>query len=312
MMKRRIEHAVITGATGMIGAHLTRHLLDRGIRVTAVVRPESRKIVNLPLEREGLTVCYLDAAKIQGLELQKGETADAFFHLAWAGTEGSTRNDEEAQQKNVSYTLEAVRKAKELGCQVFIGAGSQAEYGFYEGKLSEDTPLHPVTAYGKAKLAAETESRKEAEKLKIAHIWPRILSVYGPFDNDYTLVSQAVRGFLNKEETAFTKGEQIWDYLYAGDCAEALYHLALSGKDAQAYPLGKGEEIPLKTYITAIRDEIDPSLPLGLGKRPYNEHQVMHLSADISALIRDTGYRPETLFCEGIRKTIEWIRGRET
>lgn len=308
---REIRHAVITGATGMIGAHLTRLLLEKGIKVTAVVRPGSRKLKNLPREREGLQILLADVSGISGLTLPEGERADAFFHLAWAGTEGSTRNDETAQDKNVAYTLDAVKKAKELGCSVFIGAGSQAEYGFYEGKLGQDTPLHPLTAYGKAKLAAEIKSREEAGKLGIAHIWPRILSVYGPWDNDYTLVSQAVRGFLNKEETAFTAGEQIWDYLYAGDCAAALYHLALSGEDGQAYPLGKGEEIPLKMYITAIRDAVDPSLPIGLGKRPYNEHQVMHLSADISALVRDTGYRPETPFYEGIRKTIQWIRRSE-
>lgn len=65
---------------------------------------------------------------------------------------------------------------------------------------------------------------------------------------------------------------------------------------------------PLKDYIEALRDAIDPALPLGLGEVPYGPLQVMHLQADTSALQEDTGWRPATPFEEGIRETIEWVR----
>ena len=61
-------------------------------------------------------------------------------------------------------------------------------------------------------------------------------------------------------------------------------------------------------YIEALRDAIDPALPLGLGEVPYGPLQVMHLQADTSALQEDTGWRPATPFEEGIRETIEWVR----
>ena len=302
---RIINHAVISGATGMIGAHLTRLLLSRGIRVTALVRPGSKKLDNLPQESEFLRIVPCDIKDIRTLET---DPADAFFHLAWSGTEGSTRNDETAQRENVGLTLEALHKAKELGCSVFLGAGSQAEYGFFEGELKPDTPMDPVTWYGKAKKEAEEKSRKEAEGLGIDHLWVRILSVYGPGDNAYSLVMQAIHAFLKHEPVAFTKGEQVWDYLYAGDCAEALLALALYGKNGSAYPLGKGEKVLLKDYIAMIRDAVDKDIPLNLGGRPYNDHQVMYLTADMSALYNDTGYRPETPFTEGIKKTVSWVR----
>ena len=64
----------------------------------------------------------------------------------------------------------------------------------------------------------------------------------------------------------------------------------------------------MKEYIYAIRDAIDPSLEVGIGEREYNDNQVMHLVADISELVNDTGYKPSTTFEEGIRKTVEWAK----
>ena len=66
--------------------------------------------------------------------------------------------------------------------------------------------------------------------------------------------------------------------------------------------------IALHLFGDALRDAIDPALPLGLGEVPYGPLQVMHLQADTSALQEDTGWRPATPFEEGIRETIEWVR----
>ena len=51
------------------------------------------------------------------------------------------------QLQNIQYTLDAVRLAKRLGCKVFVGAGSQAEYGRYEGKLDAKVPVFPEKGF---------------------------------------------------------------------------------------------------------------------------------------------------------------------
>lgn len=87
------------------------------------------------------------------------DSCDAFFHLAWTGTVGAARNDMFQQNKNVEYALEAVELAASLGCKIFVGAGSQAEYGRVEGKLCADTPVFPENGYGIAKLCAGQMTR---------------------------------------------------------------------------------------------------------------------------------------------------------
>ena len=78
--------------------------------------------------------------------------------------------------------------AKTARCQVFIGAGSQAEYGRVEGVLTAQTPCFPENGYGMAKLCAGQMSRVECQTLGMAHIWTRILSVYGPHDGPATMI----------------------------------------------------------------------------------------------------------------------------
>ena len=301
MPMRSIHTAVVTGPTGAIGHALCARLLEEGIRVAAVCRPGSGRAETLP---DGVRRIDCDVSELSSLpECIPG--ADAFFHLAWTDTVGAGRNDMDAQVRNIRHTLDACRAAAALGCRVFIGAGSQAEYGRVDAPLTPETPCFPENGYGMAKLCAGQMSRVECQKLGLTHIWPRILSVYGPHDGEKTMIMSTIRKLLAGEKPALTAGDQIWDYLYADDAAEALYRLALSGRDGSVYPLGSGQARPLREYIEILRDAIDPALPLGFGEVPYVPKQVMHLEADISALQKDTGFVVETDYAAGIRSLID-------
>ena len=307
-IERNIQTAVVTGPTGAIGIALCEKLLRENVTVYAVCRPGSSRIKDLP-KAAALHVVECDAKELATLpQKMEGVSVDAFFHFAWAHTIGRGRNDMPAQIENIQSTIDAVRAAKALGCQVFLGAGSQAEYGRVEGLLKSDTPAFPENGYGMAKLCAGQMSRVEAKALDLDHVWVRILSVYGPHDGPMTMISGTIRKLLAGERPALTAGIQRWDYLYAGDAADAFYLAACHGRNGAVYPLGSGQAMPLKDYIIQMRDAIDPALPLGLGEVPYGPLQVMHLQADISALQADTGFAPKTPFAEGIRKTIDWVK----
>ena len=307
-IERNIQTAVVTGPTGAIGIALCEKLLRENVTVYAVCRPGSSRIKDLP-KAAALHVVECDAKELATLpQKMEGVSVDAFFHFAWAHTIGRGRNDMPAQIENIQSTIDAVRAAKALGCQVFLGAGSQAEYGRVEGLLKSDTPAFPENGYGMAKLCAGQMSRVEAKALDIDHVWVRILSVYGPHDGPMTMISGTIRKLLAGERPALTAGIQRWDYLYAGDAADAFYLAACHGRNGAVYPLGSGQAMPLKDYIIQMRDAIDPALPLGLGEVPYGPLQVMHLQADISALQADTGFVPKTPFAEGIRRTMDWVK----
>ncbi len=316
----------ITGAAGTIVMALIRKCIEDGKEAVVLVNPESSRLARIPADPHVRVIkCGLDdlagaTAESLGLDsllftpLSQGSPdkgtkfADVFIHLAWGGTFGDARNDKALQDRNYEHSLDAVRLAGRLGCSAFVGAGSQAEYGRVSGVLKADTPCNPENEYGRAKLRASSATRGLCRELNIRHIWPRILSIYGPYDGENTMVMSVISQLLAGKKPALTAGEQMWDYLYADDAAAALMLLAKKGRDGGIYPIGSGTARPLKEYIKIIRDEIDPALDLGFGEVPYGPKQVMYLCADITGLTADTGFMPSVGFREGIRKTIAYMK----
>ncbi len=309
MEGRRIRTAVVTGATGMIGSALTKLMIKKGIKVVALVQPGSKKLDNLP-KSDCLTV--IESGMTDWKNLNPVQGADAFFHLAWMGTYGSARNDYDLQLENIRCTLDAVYLAERMGCQMFVGAGSQAEYKKPKDKLTPNSPTLPETGYGSAKLAAGLMSRGLCKQMGLCHVWTRFFSVYGPGDNAYTMVMDGIYQMMDGKRPKYTAGDQIWDYVYCEDAARAMLLAAEYGTDQDVYCIGSGEGRPLAEYIEMIRAAVSPAAEVGLGERPYFPGQVMHLEADIRTLTRDTGFVPEVPFEEGIRRTVEWAKTQRT
>lgn len=304
-----MKTAVITGATGAIGRALISVCIEAGYAVLAVVRCNSLRASDLN-RIEHCQVLRLDLTEydsaMKGLQKQNIATdgCELFFHLAWMAPFGKDRENLSLQLENVKASLAAVRFAKALGCSVFVGAGSQAEYGRVGDKLSPDTPTFPETGYGVAKLCAGQMTRLACEQAGLKHIWTRILSVYGFHDGKRTLISTAINDMMDNKETSFSPCDQMWDYIYSEDAAQALLLAAQKGEHSSIYVIGSGEAHPLKEYIQKIAEITGYKKEIGFGRRPYNDKQVMYLQADITGL-QKIGFETKVSFEEGIRRILE-------
>ncbi len=309
------KRIIITGPTGAIGMALIEKCIEENINVTAICHKGSARITQIPQDRR---VCVVEADLSDLRQLQKKdiglsetEKGDIFYHFGWAGTTGEARNDMPLQIRNIQYTIDAVEFAKRAGCDTFVGAGSQAEYGRVEGLLTAATPVFPENGYGMAKLCAGHMSRQCCEALGMRHIWARILSVYGPYDGQGSMVMSAIHRLVKGERAGFTLGEQMWDYLYSGDAANAMLLMGQKGMHGKTYVLGSGQVQALREYILQIRKEVENQKGIAgeavFGEIPYGEKQVMYLGADITELKQDTGFEPKVAFDEGIRTTVSSI-----
>lgn len=299
---------ILTGPTGVVGTALIRQCIKNRIEVLAICRRNCARSHRIP-----------QSALVKLLELDLEEYAryvpegsegsyDVFYHFAWEGTAKAARNDVRMQERNIRYALDAVRLADRFGCHIFIGAGSQAEYGRVEGKLSARTETAPENGYGMAKLCAGQMTGLLCRSLGMKHIWARILSVYGPCDGEDTMLISSIRKLLRGETPQFTKAEQQWDFLYCDDAARALLLLGEKGKNGKIYCIGSGGTRALADYIKCMRDAVSADLDIGIGALPYASKQVMYLCADISELKEDTGFSPRVPFEEGIKRTVAWCR----
>ena len=322
-----MKKVVITGATGAIGRALITVCIQAGYEVLSIVHRSSQRASELH-KIEHCKVVYLDLAEYDHAleEMKKQDIAfddfsaqdsnvisthrrasvnlyEFFFHLAWMAPFGKDRENLPLQLENVRASLAAVRFAKALGCSVFVGAGSQAEYGRVEGMLSADTPTFPETGYGIAKLCAGQMTRLACEQVGMKNVWTRILSVYGPYDGKLSLISTAINDMINNRETSFTPCDQVWDYIYSEDAARAMFLAAQKGKHGSVYVVGSGEAHPLKEYIQKIAEITGYKKEIGFGKRPYNDKQVMYLQADIKGL-KELGFQGKVSFEDGVKRII--------
>lgn len=304
-----MKKIVVTGATSMIGAALIEECLNHDVEVYAVVRAGTGKRNRLP-EDDRLHFIEGSLEELSILPDKIPEKCDTFYHIAWGNTGENRNRSAELQSRNITYTLEAVKAAKKLGCRRFIGAGSQAEYGpKNQEKISPDSHVNPTTPYGASKLASGHLAFMLCKELGMECIWPRIFSVYGIYEKETTMIASGLRKMLSGIPTEFTPAMQRWDYLYSKDAGRAYYLIGEKGRDGEIYCVGSGHARPLKDYILKMAELTGAQEP-GIGARPYPEGAVMNLCADTESLKRDTGFVPKYSFEEGIKETIHWIQSQ--
>lgn len=303
---REINKIVVTGATSTIGAAIIREAVRRKIKVLAICSINCKRKYRLP-QSDLIEIIECDISDYLSLKDKINQKYDAFFHLAWLASINKIERDNlRPQILNIQYSLDSVELAKWLNCKVYIGAGSQAEYGRCSDVIDENTKLNPETGYGAAKVCACNMTLLECRKQGIEHVWPRIFSVYGPCCADTTVIQYAIKTLLKGEKPRFSAAEQIWDFLYLDDLGRAMLMLAENGKNENVYCVGNGNSRTLRWYLEQVGRIVNPSIELLFGYNDYSEKEVMSLRVSVKKIKKDTGFEPLVAFEDGIRKTLLW------
>lgn len=298
-----MKRAIILGATGVLGLALINELINNNIEVLVLHRDNSKRISKIPTSPL-VTKMVCSMEQLHLIQNEESKKYDVFYHFAWSGTTYDQRNDPILQEKNIQYSLDAVSLAKRFGCEIFIGAGSQSEYGIVDGLLRSDTPTNPIDCYGSAKLCAGQLTRIYAHSINMKHVWVRITSAYGPNCDEKIMVMDTINKLKNGELPKFTKAEQKWDFINSKDAATVFRLIAEKRIDNKIYVLGSGEHKTLKEYILEIRDTVSPDTELFFGDIPYVDNKIINLDTDISELRNDLGWEPKISFREGIMELI--------
>lgn len=301
-----MQRVVVTGATGFIGSAVARALVCRGFDVAVMVR-KTADTWRLGDDVQRMHVLHgsLHDADSYRAALQAFRP-DTVMHLAWHGVSKAGRDDPSQVRTNVCGSAELLWAAIGAGCTTFIGVGSQAEYGPCDTAIDEGHPPRPESLYGAAKLATLTLLDQVSRQHNIRLIWLRVFSVYGPQDSADTLLSSLIRQLLGGIRPRLTSCEQVWDYLFINDAAEAFITVGATATASGVFNLGSGEPQPLHETITQVRDLIDPSLTLGFGELPSPVRTGQRLEPIVSRLSNVTGWSARTLLKTGLSKTIEW------
>ncbi|SDO32364.1 Nucleoside-diphosphate-sugar epimerase [Eubacterium maltosivorans] len=307
-----MKNVIVTGANGFVGSHLVRALDKKHIHVFAVVKDENENIDTIQL-LENVEIVYCDLFTLDTLKekIRVESQIDAFYHLAWAGTSGDARANYELQLNNAKAACEAVRLAKEMAIVKFIFAGSIMEYEC-EKYIPKDLSRPGLgNIYSTGKVAAHYMAKTLAYSIGLDFEAMIISNIYGPGEISARLINTTLSKMLHGEKTSFTKGVQLYDFIYITDAVNAMILIGEKGQAYKNYYIGNREQKPLKQFIIQMRDCIDPCLELGFGEIPFNGPMLTYKEFNTQALYDELDFEPKVSFQEGIKKTIEWLRERE-
>lgn len=297
--------AIVTGANGFIGKQLINELLNRNYKIVAL----DIKFDDALLSNKNVTcINVLDKEVFELVSLIPADNYNCFFHLAWAGTSGPNRANYEMQLNNVKLACQYVELCSKIGCKRFLYASSINEMETYEYLQSDDIEPSGGYIYGTGKLAAHLMGETVAKTNNIDFIPVIITNIYGVGEKSARMIYTSIVKLINGEHCSFTEGFQTYDFIYITDAINSIVEVSEKGKPFNRYYIGSGEPKPLREFLLTMRDIVDPKAELGLGDIPFKGIDISYNQFDLKKVEKDTGYKNEISFENGIKMTADWIR----
>lgn len=300
--------ALVTGARGFIGRHLTRRLLAEGAAVFAGVRPGKPADEALHRLEGPIRVVAFDVRDAGACRSAlKPLAPEIVFHLA-AFTDNRREESlfEEAVATNVQGTLNVVRALEGAPLLSFVHAGTGEEYGCGVAPFREDQALDPVSPYSASKASAAMFLRARFLASGFPATTARLFMPYGEGLPEKSFVAQCLRSARTGVPLAMTKGAQTRDYVHVDDVVEALLRIALA-RDfrGEAVNVGTGVETPLRDVASTIADLCGGRFRYETGRVPYRRHEIMRSVADVGILRDRLGFEPAIRLREGLARLLE-------
>ena len=297
---------LVLGASGFIGRHVTRCLVETGADVQVAVRhPESMDGENLP--RAPLQIDLLDFKAVK--ELVGLVSPSVIFSLAGYGIDPREKNEEKAQLINADLPpllLESLLPDGRAGWsgQRLVHTGSALEYGACGGDLAESSPSAPTTPYGKTKLAGTEALQNASLASGRASVIARLFSVYGPGEQAGRLLPSLLRAARTAETLELTDGMQKRDFTYVEEVAEGLLRLgAAQPFQGSIVNLATGVLSTVRHFVETAADILGiPGNHLNFGSLPTRQEEMEHNPVSTRKLKALISWAPSVSVSQGIMR----------
>lgn len=298
---------LLTGASGFVASYIAVYLKQRGHDIFLTLRDRSKawRLGDL----SGYHIYEGDLFDETFAEDVVEQTKpDALIHCAWSGVHRDGRNSD-VQPKNILMTQVILQAVVENKCPLFIGLGTQAEYGVHNRRIDENVEPVPLDNYGRYKLASGLLGQMYANKHEFRYAWLRLFSTFGPKDNDSYIIPFVIQSLLKNETPKLTDCEQMWDYLYVKDIPK-LIELVLNKEEyfCGLYNLCSGQPQRLKDVVQSLDRMIDGSVHPQFGAIAHRPQGLMHLEGDNTKFKNEFGSLVLTDIEQALQETVQWYR----
>ena len=313
-MNSTSRRAVVTGAAGFIGSHLSERLLADGWRVTGVdcftdYYPRDDKLANLATLADEPAFELVERDLLGDGWQESLDGATAVFHLA---AQAGVRDSFGASfcyyaENNLVATQRVFEAAENANVGRVVWASSSSVYGDAEAHPCQEvsTPTLPRSPYGVSKRACEDLARIYNMR-GLAIIGLRYFTVYGPRQRPDMAIRRICDALVSGGTfPQFGDGSQSRDFTYVTDAVDATVRAAQARTTTEVYNVGGGEEATLSRVIATL--EALAGRRLVLDRHPTQRGDVRRTSADVSMAGRDLGWAPAVPLDQGLAAELDWV-----
>jgi nucleoside-diphosphate-sugar epimerase len=303
-------HALVMGATGLVGSALVRQLLDDGWEVTATVRDMAAAGRVAEAVQHARVVALADALDRDAVASVLGESRPDVV-VTCISTNPTSSSDAARVYGSMNVTAVAVALdacvRSNVGRAVVFGSGF--EYAPASYPLNEKERIGPTTLYGATKAAGSVITNYFRTVARLDVCVARPFSVYGPRERRNRFVPYVITAALSGRPIEMSSGAQRRDYLYVEDLAEGLARLAShEGSLPEALNFSGPEEHTLLDIATIVLEIVGSQAPLRAGVRPENPGDRPIFLGDRRLAREMLGWRPAHDLRSGMTKTAAWYR----
>jgi len=315
--------ALVTGAAGFIGHHLVHALLsqdDTVVGVDSLVSGSMDRVDPLleryPRQYKFYRIDLLDAGMVTELFTQQ---FDCVFHLAALGSVPRSIQDPVGTvQNNVLSTAHVLWLSHRAGVKRFVYSSSASVYGNAGlDKKDEAFYLEPTNPYGVSKLAAEKMVKVFWSVYNLPTVSLRYFNVFGPGQTVNSAYAAVIPGWLAMLERGepmviYGDGGQRRDFTYVSNVVEANLLAASANEEAfgEEFNVGCGQLTSINELSATVGHYWGPSAVIKYAcVRPGD---IRTSAASLAKSAVTLGYHPRVQVEEGVQKTVEWFRHRQT
>jgi NAD dependent epimerase/dehydratase len=312
-----MKRAVVTGAGGFLGSHLTEHLVRSGFRVRAFVHYDSAGSRGW-LDRSELASdvdFFAGDVRDQDSVRRALHGTDVVFHLAaLVGIPYSYVTPQAYVRTNVDGALNVLEAAREREVERVVLTSTSEVYGTaLHAPMDEAHPVRCQSPYAATKAAADQLALSYHKSFGVPVVIARPFNAYGPRQSDRALLPSVIAQLHAGERVRLGNLHPTRDFTFVDDMVRGF--VAIAGADAlvgEAVHIGSGTERSVAEVVQLIARLMERSVVVdaqGERRRPAAS-EVERLLCDSSKLRAATGWSPEVDFETGLRRTIAWMDSR--
>lgn len=302
---------LVTGGAGFIGSEFVRQCVEKGIDVSVIDKlsyaGDIQRLKNVS-----------DKIKFYNADISNREFVDHVFNevkpdivVHWAAESHVDRSIIDASpfiDTNVKGTQVMLDCAKKYGVQKFINIATDEVYGDLgeEGQFFEDTPLSPSSSYSVSKASADMLGRAYYRTFGLPVITVRPSNNYGPWQYPEKLLPVVIIKALNNQKIpVYGKGDNIREWLFVSDCADAVHTIIEKSNVNEIYNVGSAQERRNIDVVKTVLDILEKPHDLIEFVKDRPGHDFRY-SLNFDKIGRELNWQPKVKFDEGIRKTVSW------